>query len=58
MRYLLSLFQGGNTPLHLAAMNGHVDVIDYLVRERRAAVEPELIVSINHNYAYMVYRVY
>ena len=32
-------------PLHLAASNGHDDVIKYLVKERGARVEPKLTVK-------------
>ena len=39
--------QGGMRPLHLAASNGHIDVIEYLVKERKAHVEPKLTVNLN-----------
>ena len=39
--------QGGMRPLHLAASNGHVDVIEYLVKERKAHMEPKLTVNLN-----------
>lgn len=36
--------QGGYQPLHLAATNNHIDVIEYLVNECDAPVEPEAMV--------------
>ena len=46
-------FQGGERPIHMAASNGHVDVIEYLMRERRASVEPVLTVHNTKQYLCM-----
>lgn len=40
----LNFLQGGYQPLHLAATNNHIDVIEYLVKECNASVEPEAMV--------------
>ena len=37
--YVRILFQDGNQPIHIAAANGCVDIIEYLVKE----LDPTLI---------------
>ena len=51
--YTHTAVQVGHQPLHMAALNGHIDVAEYLVTECKVPIEPVAqVMVLSHVYLY------